>query len=88
MRIKILDTIWDIYFIPSDCEIFSMPNGNFTVGVTDLDSMTIYIADNLNKEFEREVLLHELCHAMTSVLDIDVSDDDEECHCMWYGKQA
>lgn len=86
MRIRILDTWWNVYFIDPQDDIFVLPNGNRTVGVTDLNTQEIFIANNLDREFEREVFTHELCHAQSYVTGLNLSEKDEECYCMWYGK--
>ena len=89
MRIRILDTWWNVYFIDPQDDIFLLPNGvDRTVGVTDISERTIYIADNLDKEFEREVFLHEYCHASSFVSGLNLSEKSEECLCMWVGKNT
>ena len=86
MRIRILDTWWNVYFIDPMDDVFIMPDGRRTVGITDLNTQEIFIANNLDREFEREVFLHEICHAQSYVTGLNLSEKDEECMCMWVGK--
>lgn len=86
MKIRILDTIWTVHFANADNIVFIMPNGERTIGVTDVDTREIFIANNLPRELEREVFLHEVCHAQSYVTGLNLSEKDEECMCMWVGK--
>lgn len=86
MRIRILDTWWNVYFCNPQDDVFIMQDGSRTVGVTDLNTQEIFIANNLDREFEREVFLHEICHAQSYVTGLNLSEKDEECMCMWVGK--
>ena len=88
MRIRILDTIWTIHFANPDNIVFIMPNGERTIGVTDTTTKEIFIANNLDRELEREVVIHELCHAQSYVTGLNLSEKDEECMCMWIGKNT
>ena len=88
MRIRILDTIWNIHFLDPTKKVFQMPNGDFTIGVTDTTTKEIFIANNLDRELEREVVIHELCHAQSYVTGLNLSEKDEECMCMWIGKNT
>lgn len=86
MKIRILDTIWTVHFANADNMVFIMPNKERTIGVTDVDTKEIFIANNLPRELEREVFLHEVCHAQSYVTGLNLSEKDEECMCMWVGK--
>lgn len=86
MRIRILDTIWTIHFLEPTKKVFIMPNGERTIGVTDVNTREIFIANNLPIELEREVFLHEVCHAQSYVTGLNLSEKNEECMCMWVGK--
>ena len=54
--------LWKVKFTyPSDPILIDRTN-TITCGVTDLDTMTIYLADNLHGDFLNRVLIHELGH--------------------------
>lgn len=88
MRIRILDTWWNVYFIDPMDDIFIMPDGRRTVGITDLNTREIFIANNLDRDFEREIFIHELCHAQSYVTGLNLSEKDEECMCLWVGRNT
>ena len=44
-------------------EIFRMDNGEFTIGVCDDNTKTIYISNLLKGEKLKQVLCHEIVHA-------------------------
>ena len=55
---------WKVRFVDSDNDILIDRTLAKTVGVTDPDTMTIYLSNKLRGEFLTRVVLHELSHAM------------------------
>lgn len=55
---------WKVRFVDSDNDILIDRTLAKTVGVTDPDTMTIYLSNKLHGEFLTRVVLHELSHAM------------------------
>lgn len=69
---------WYIKFVPALSEIFRMPNGDFTVGVCDSDTRTIYLDENLYGSKLKKVVIHELVHASMSSYSVSLTRDQEE----------
>lgn len=65
-----------------------MQDGRKTVGVCDLANHKIYIADGLDKELEKEVLQHEICHAINYMVGYYDDLEEEECACIYVGRYA
>lgn len=53
---------WKIEICENFCEKLMRSDGTFSVGVTELDSRTIFIAKSVKGRFFEKVLCHELCH--------------------------
>lgn len=56
--------LWKIRFVNPNDSILIDRTLTKTVGVTDPDTMTIYLSDNLRGEFLNRVLIHELGHCI------------------------
>lgn len=56
--------IWNVRFTRPDNPILIDRTSNWTVAVTDPETMSIYLADNLHGDFLTRVTLHELSHAV------------------------
>lgn len=55
---------WNVRWTNSTDPILVDRTGSLTVAVTDPDTMTIYLSDQLRGNFLTIVVLHELSHAM------------------------
>ena len=55
---------WDVKWTDSTDPILVDRTNTLTCGVTDPETMTIYLSNELSGEFLTRVLLHELSHAM------------------------
>lgn len=55
---------WNVRWTKSTDPILVDRTGGLTVAVTDPDSMTIYLSNELRGSFLTTVVLHELSHAM------------------------
>lgn len=54
--------LWDLIFVEPNSNYLRRQNGSYTVGMTDLNTHTVYIANNIYGDFLRKVFKHELCH--------------------------
>ena len=55
---------WRVRFTYPTDPVLVDRTGTLTIGVTDPQTMTIYLSNKLNGEFLTRVVLHELSHAM------------------------
>lgn len=77
---KINGIEWYIMFVsPEDSVLWA--GDDYTLGVTDLDTKTIYIADDLDDETLYDVMQHEICHAWLYSMGICVELACEELIC-------
>ena len=58
--------------------VLKRPDGVFAVGVCDDPSKTIYISDNLDIDFTKKVLAHEITHAAMFSYDVYLTYEQEE----------
>lgn len=59
-------------------EIFCMDNGEFTIGVCDDNTKTIYISNLLKGEKLKQVLCHEIVHAAMFSYNVELEYEQEE----------
>lgn len=76
MKIQILDELWDVYFVPPYFPVFDLGN-DFTIGVCDGLNNRIYIANNLDYEKTKEVLQHEISHAIAFATNMPLKLSEE-----------
>lgn len=58
---------WHLHFVYRADPILIDRTGNFTLGVTDPETRTIYISEGLDPQMKERVIIHELGHcAMVS----------------------
>lgn len=55
-----------------------MDNGDFTIGICDNETKTIYLADFLRGHLLKKVLCHEIVHAAMFSYNVGLSEDQEE----------
>lgn len=75
---KINDKTWEIVKISRQNPMLMRSDGSRTVGMTDRNTQTIYIADDLRGGFLDKVLCHELCHAFCLSYNIYMDIETEE----------
>lgn len=75
---KINNKTWEIVKISRQNPMLMRSDGSRTVGMTDRNTQTIYIADDLRGGFLGKVLCHELCHAFCLSYDIYMDIETEE----------
>lgn len=59
-------------------EIFRMDNGEFTIGVCDDNTKTIYVSNLLRGEKLKQVLCHEIVHAAMFSYNVELEYEQEE----------
>lgn len=53
---------WDIEFVNPDNAVLCRENGEYSVGVTDKPTRTVYLSNGLYGAFLRRVISHEVVH--------------------------
>ena len=54
---------WNVIYVNPNDDNLKRSDGSITLGVTDLETKTIYINSRLHGALLQKVLLHEICHA-------------------------
>lgn len=75
---KINNKTWEIVKISRQNPMLMRSDGSRTVGMTDRNTQTIYIAEDLRGGFLDKVLCHELCHAFCLSYNIYMDIETEE----------
>lgn len=91
MTFTINGIIWHIVFVNARSEFLRREDGTMTIGMTDGNTNTIYIADILKGRLFEKVLAHELVHAIMFSYDIRVDEELEETIAQWvsnYGREV
>jgi hypothetical protein len=70
--------VWIVKFMQPYDEIFRMDNGEFTIGVCDDNTKTIYISNLLKGEKLKQVLCHEIVHAAMFSYNVELEYEQEE----------
>lgn len=78
---KINGLFWRIKYVPWYSNKLMRSDGSRTVGMTDGNTNTVYLADNLDADFLEDVLCHELCHCVCFSYNINIPIDEEERLC-------
>lgn len=69
---------WHVQYVSPFDLVLKRPDGVFAVGVCDNPSKTIYISDNLDINFTKKVLAHEITHAAMFSYDVYLTYEQEE----------
>lgn len=69
---------WFVKFIDPNDLTFQMESGEYTVGVCDDNTKTIYLASHLNGPMLKKVLCHEIVHAAMFSYDVFLDKQQEE----------
>lgn len=81
---------WDIKLVDPRNSIFITSDNYYTIGVCDLLTKTIYLANNLEGSMLKKVLCHEVAHAAIYSYNINLSLNKEEIIADWiatYGQE-
>lgn len=70
--------IWNLVKVSRHNPMLMRSDGSRTVGMTDRDTKTIYLADDLRGGFLDKVLCHELCHAFCLSYNVYMDIETEE----------
>ena len=65
--------LWHVYFVDPDDPILVDRTGTLTVATTDPTTLSVYISNDLSKDFRFHVLIHELGHC--ALFSFDLIDD-------------
>lgn len=82
---------WKIRYVDLDSPMLSRSDGSKTVGMTDWNTCTVYLANKLRGRYLERVLCHELCHCICFSYNIKMNIEQEEFLADWislYGRQV
>lgn len=83
--------VWHIQYVSVNNPQLMRTDGSRTVGMTDWNTCTVYLANNLQGRFKERVLCHELCHCICFSYDIKMNIKQEEFLANWislYGREV
>lgn len=69
---------WTVIFLNPSNRKLRRSDGSYTVGMTEIRTRTVYIANNLHPAFEWKVLCHEIVHAAMASYGIFLTIEQEE----------
>lgn len=69
---------WRIFAVSSTHPILTMPNGKKSVGVCDKETFKIYIDENLEGNYLKKVICHEIVHAAMFSYGVSLTTEEEE----------
>lgn len=64
---------WKLAFVAPNFPLLRRLNGEYTVGACDNLTRTIYLNENLQGDFLKKVLCHEIVHAAMFSYNVDLS---------------
>lgn len=70
--------LWRVFFVDERHPSLLKPNGDFAIGACDDYSNTIYLSNNLSGLKLKQVLCHEITHAMMFSYNIKMPLSQEE----------
>lgn len=76
--IEINNIYWQIKMVPQYNPVLMTSDGDYTYGVCDNYTKTIYLSEDLTGNFLKRVLCHELTHAAMFSYGVDLTVDQEE----------
>lgn len=78
---KINNDIWTICFVEPYSYYLMKDNGSFTIGMTDYNTKTVYIACGLDFSTLCHVIIHEITHCIIFSFHIHMDIYNEELLC-------
>ena len=69
---------WRVVFVDARHPALLKPNGDFAIGACDDFSKTIYLSNLLSGDYLKQVLCHEITHAMMFSFNIKMPLQQEE----------
>lgn len=82
---------WNIKYVDNNSSMLLRSDGSRTVGMTDWNTCTVYLAKGLRGRFLERVLCHELCHCICFSYNIKMDIEQEEFLADWislYGREV
>lgn len=73
--------LWKIEYVSPHSKILVRDDGVATIGVTDFNTLTVSIADNLYGALLRKVIIHELSHCFVFSYGLKWGRAEEERLC-------
>lgn len=70
--------LWRVIFVDPRHPALLKPNGDFAIGACDDFSKTIYLSKNLSGNYLKQVLCHEITHAIMFSYNIEMPLQQEE----------
>lgn len=70
--------LWHVEIVPPNYHLLQRPSGVFAIGVCDDMSRTIYISNEVQGDYLKKVLSHEITHAAMFAYDVYLTHDQEE----------
>lgn len=81
MKFIVKNSIWTLEFLNPDNDIFQRSDGSWTIGVSDNSLKKVFLANNLPREVEEQVLCHEITHCVCFEYGIFIPIETEEFIC-------
>lgn len=82
---------WHIQYVNINSTKLTRSDGSRTVGMTDWNTCTVYLASNLRGSYLDRVLCHEICHCICFSYGIKMNIKQEEFLANWvslYGREV
>lgn len=87
---RINNDLWIIKYVHPGSDKLRRSDGSLTIGMTNGNNRTVYIAANLSDQLREKVIAHELVHCFMFSYNIDLDIDEEEFIADWvatYGRE-
>lgn len=78
MEFVINGSVWRLQFVESSNKHLQRSDKSWTIGVSDNNIKTVFIADNLSEYMTDKVLCHELCHVYSFENNLNIPIETEE----------
>ncbi len=78
MKFIVNDSEWNLVFVPAGSMSLQRSDGTFTIGVSDNNVKTVYMAEGLSDYMTDRVLCHELTHVFSFENDCHIPIETEE----------
>lgn len=86
MTFTVNDTVWQLRFVNPRDKNLRRKSGSFTIGMTDNNQKTVFIADNLSDYMTDKCLAHELCHVFCFSYNVYMNIQEEENLADWVSR--
>ena len=78
MEFVINGSVWRLQFVKPSNKHLQRSDKSWTIGVSDNNIKTVFIADNLSEYMTDKVLCHELCHVYSFENNLNIPIETEE----------